>query len=63
MFPSLCFIEPTSASFDSDNTKLLEDNLSDESLAIVTETSQPYINFKFKIIELFSNNNLFSAKK
>lgn len=63
MFPSLCFIEPNSANFDNKSSEILEDNMSKESFTVITETAKPEINFKFKIIELFSTNNLFSAKK
>lgn len=63
MFPSLCFIDPSSANFGTKSTELLEDNMSEESFTVITETAKPDISFKFKIVELFSTNNLFSAKK
>lgn len=63
MFPSLCFIEPTSATFEPESSELLQDNMSNETFNVITKTSKPELKLKFKLIELFSANNIFSAKK
>lgn len=62
LYPALCFID-TSSSILSDNSKdELQSNLSEEEYKIISNTETPSINFKFKIIEFFTQNKLFTAK-
>lgn len=63
MFPSLCFIDVTSGVVEDESKELLENNLSNESYSIVSDTESNDIKFKFKLLEFFSNNNLFAFKK
>ena len=63
MFPSLCFIDVTSGVVEEDSKQLLEDNLSDESYSIVSDTESNEFKFKFKIFEFFNSNDLFAFKK
>lgn len=63
MFPSLCFIDVTSGIVEEDSKELLENNLSDESYSIVSDTESQEIKFKFKILEFFGSNKLFATKK
>lgn len=63
MFPSLCFIDVTSGVVEEDSKELLEDNLSDESYSIVSDTESQEIKFKFKLLEFFGANSLFATKK
>ncbi len=62
MFPSLCFIDISSGIVEDDSKALLEDNLSEESYTIVSDTSNTIIKFKFKILEFFGKKNVITAK-
>lgn len=62
MFPSLCFIDISSGVVGEDSKELLEDNLSEESYNIVSNTSNSGIKFKFKLLELFAPRNITTAK-
>ena len=63
MFPSLCFIDVSSGIVDDEAKENLEDNLQKESYTIISDTQKPNIKFKFKLIELFAENVLFTARK
>lgn len=62
MFPSLCFIDISSGVVNDDSKELLEENLSQESYNVVSNTSNAGIKFKFKLIELFASKNITTAK-
>ncbi len=62
MFPSLCFIDISSGIVEDDSKDLLEDNLSEESYTIVSDTSNTIVKFKFKILEFFGKKNVTTAK-
>ncbi len=53
LFPPLCFVSISSGVIDEEGEAYLKENLSEEELAIISETS-PEIEFKFKIIELIN---------
>ena len=56
MFPSLCIIDSNNLSFSESSEQLLQENLSEEELSIISNTSTtPDIKIKFKLIELFEN--------
>lgn len=61
MFPSLCFIDINSGVVDDDAKENLKENLNSESYSVISSTS-PELKFKFKIIEFFKQNELFTAK-
>ena len=63
MFPSLCFIDVSSGVLEEDSKELLEQNLSHESYEIVSNNSDKEIKLKFKVLELFGNNEIFTSKK
>lgn len=63
MFPSLCFIDVTSGVVEDESKELLENNLSDESYSIVSDTESNEVKFKFKLLEIFSSNQLFAFTK
>ena len=63
MFPSLCFIDVSSGIVDNEAKENLENNLQKESYTIISDTQKPNIKFKFKLIELFAENGLFTASK
>ena len=58
MFPPLCFVDVTSGVVPEDSKNLLKENLSDEEFTLISDNSNSEINFKFKLFEIFSNNNL-----
>ena len=56
MFPSLCIIYSNNLSFSESSEQLLQENLSEEELSIISNTNTtPDIKIKFKLIELFEN--------
>ena len=63
MFPPLCFVDISSGVVPEDSKETLEDSLSEEEFALVSEDSNLDIQFKFKILEFFNQNGFFTAKK
>lgn len=63
MFPPLCFVDISSGVVPDESKDLLEDHLSDEEFALVSDQSSSEIQFKFKLLEFFANNGLITAKK
>ena len=63
MFPPLCFVNVSSGIVPDESKKILEDELSEEEYSIISDTNSTDIKFKFKIIELFQNSNILTAKK
>ena len=63
MFPPLCFVDVSSGVVPEDSKELLENNLSEEEFALVSESSDSEIQFKFKLLEFFNEKGLITAKK
>ena len=63
MFPPLCFVDVTSGVVPEESKELLENNLSEEEFALVSDSSDSKIQFKFKLLEFFNQNGLITAKK
>jgi len=63
MFPSLCFIDVDSNYLSDSSKEQLNENMSDEAYELVSDNSSSEIKFKFKILEFFANNSIFTAKK
>ena len=63
MFPPLCFVDVTSGVVPEDSKEQLENNLSEEEYALVSEDSDSKIQFKFKILEFFNKNGFITARK
>lgn len=63
LYPSLCFVDVTSGIVPDESKEILEKNLTDEEYKIISDTDNPTINFKFKLIEIFTQNNILTAKK
>ena len=63
MFPPLCFVDTTSGIVSDESKELLQNNIGDEEFAIISNESNNEIKLKFKLIELFNNNGLLTAKK
>ena len=62
MFPSLCFIDINHGIVEKDSKNILENELSKESYAIISDKSKSTVKFKFKILEFFGQNNISTAK-
>ncbi len=63
MFPPLCFVDVTSGIVPEESKDLMENNLTEEEFALVSDKSNEGIKFKFKLLEFFTNNGLITAKK
>lgn len=62
MFPSLCFVDMSSGIVPEESKEELQNVLSDEEYAIISNNSDYGIKFKFKLLEIFANNGLITAK-
>ena len=62
MFPSLCFVDVSSGIVPEESKEELQNVLSDEEYAIISDKSSPNIKLKFKLLELFTNTGLITAK-
>ncbi len=57
MFPPLCFVDMSTGIVPEKSKENIKNNISDEEYALISNTSSPSINLKFKLIELFSKVN------
>ena len=62
MFPSLCFVDVSSGIVPEESKEELQNVLSDEEYAIISDNSNPDIKLKFKLLEFFTNSGLLTAK-
>lgn len=64
MFPPLCFVDVSSGIVPDSSKEQLKSDLSTEEYLLISknENSSKDIKFKFKIIEFFNSNKLFTAK-
>ena len=63
MFPYLCFIDISSGIVNDEAKENLENNLDEESYNLISNKNNSEVEFKFKLVEFFSNNGLFTANK
>lgn len=63
MFPPLCFVDVTSGVVPEESKKDLQDNLSEEEFALISDEHSNEIQFKFKLLEFFTNSGIITAKK
>lgn len=63
MFPPLCFVDVSSGVVPEESKELMENNLSEEEFALVSNQSDKEIQFKFKLLEFFEDKGLITAKK
>jgi len=54
MFPPLCFVDMSTGIVPDSSKQTMKDNLSEEEYALISNTNNSNISFKFKLIELFS---------
>ena len=62
MFPSLCFVDISSGVVPDESKEDLQNVLSDEEYSLISDSSDYGIQFKFKILEFFTNSGIFTAK-
>ena len=62
MFPSLCFVDVSSGIVPEESKEELQNVLSDEEYAIISDNTNPDIKLKFKLLEFFPNSGLLTAK-
>lgn len=53
MFPPLCFVDMSTGIVPEESKETIKENLSTEEYALISDTSNSAINFKFKLIEFF----------
>ena len=63
MFPPLCFVDISSGIVPNESKEQLKNDLSEEEFALISDKENNGIQFKFKLLEFFTNNGLFTAKK
>ena len=63
MFPPLCFVDISSGVVPENSKDLLENTLSEEEYALVSDNSDMKVKFKFKLLEFFTESGIITAKK
>ena len=63
MFPPLCFVDITSGVVPEESKEQMENNLSEEEFALISEKSDTKIQFKFKLLEFLGNTRINNCKK
>ena len=62
MFPSLCFIDISSGIVPEESKEELKQVLTDEEYSIISNDSNQVVKLKFKLLEVFANKRLSTAK-
>ena len=62
MFPELCFVDVSNGIVPESSKEELQSSLSDENYNLISSNDSEY-KIKFKIVELFENSKIFTAKK
>ena len=62
MFPSLCFVDVSNGIVPEESKEELRSTLDDEDYSLISSEDGEY-KVKFKIVELFENSKMFTAKK
>lgn len=63
MFPPLCFVDINSGIVPEESKENLKNNLTEEEFALISDNKSNEIEFKFKLLEFFTNNGILTAKK
>lgn len=58
MFPPLCFVDMSTGIVPEESKETIKENLPTEEYALISNTENNSLNFKFKLIELFHNKTL-----
>lgn len=62
MFPSLCFVDVSNGIVPEESKEELQSTLLEEEYNLISSQNNEY-KLKFKIVELFENTKIFTAKK
>lgn len=62
MFPSLCFVDISNGIVPDNSKEELKTTLTEEEYSIISSNKNIDIKIKFKLLELLSSKNLFTAK-
>lgn len=62
MFPPLCFVDISSGVVPEESKEELKANLSEEEFALISADKSQDIQFKFKLLEFFTDNGIITAK-
>ena len=62
MFPTLCFVDVSNGVVPEESKEELKSSLSEEDYHLISSEEKDY-QLKFKIVELFENSKIFTAKK
>ena len=62
MFPPLCFVDVSSGIVPDESKEVIKNDLSDEEFSLISNEQDSKIRFKFKLIELFQNARITTAK-
>lgn len=57
MFPPLCFVDMSTGIVPDESKQTIKENIPAEEFALISDSNNSSINFKFKLVELFSKNN------
>ena len=63
MFPPLCFVDISSGIVPEESKEEMENSMSEEEFALISDQKDTTIKFKFKLLEFFTKNGLITAKK
>lgn len=58
MFPPLCFVDMSTGIVPEESKETIKENLPTEEYALISNTENNSLSFKFKLIELFHNKTL-----
>lgn len=62
MFPPLCFVDVSSGIVPDESKEVMKNDLSSEEFSLISNEESSEISFKFKLIELFQNAKIMTAK-
>lgn len=62
MFPPLCFVDISTGIVPDESKKEMQNNMNEEEFALISDNKSADIQFKFKILEFFGSNSIFTAK-
>ena len=63
MFPPLCIVDISTGIVPDESKKEMQNNMSEEEFALISDNKSADIQFKFKLLELFGSNSFLTAKK
>ena len=62
LYPSLCFVNVTSGIVPEESKEDLKESLNEEEYQVISDSQNPSMQIKFKVIEFFTQSNIITAK-